>query len=388
MRRFIGVLLLIPALAPAVEGWPEGLQLHGFLSQGFVYTSANRFFGPSERGSWELRELGINVSYQPRPELLFSGQLLSRTAGEMYDGRVHLDYALVDYSPVQREDLRLGLRAGRLKNPLGLYNDTRDVPFTRPSIFLPQSIYFDKVRNLELSADGAGLYADLLGDRGDLYLQFYHGTLLVDENVEYAYLFADRPGSLDSDDPWLAGRLMYELDGGRVRLAFSGATGSLNYHPGRMDALPEGRVDVDFWVLSAQYNAESWSLTAEYMREPVNYDTFSVPYFRNLHAQGYYLQATWRPSQDWELLLRYDVSYLDGNDRSGQEQSAAIGAPPHVFFAKGLTFGARWDITPTLMLRAEFHRVQGAAWLSGRENDLAATEEDWDMLALQLSWRF
>ena len=31
----------------------------------------------------------------------------------------------------------MGIRLGRMKTPLGFYNDTLDVPFTRPSILLP-----------------------------------------------------------------------------------------------------------------------------------------------------------------------------------------------------------------------------------------------------------
>ncbi len=134
------LLAVAPAVAEEQGVWPENLQLHGFLSQGYVKTSDNRFFGDSDEGSWDFREIGANLSYQPMPNLLFAGQLLSRTAGELYDGSVRLDYGLVDFTAVMEADRRLGVCVGRLKNPLGFYSDTRDVPFTRPSVFLPQSI--------------------------------------------------------------------------------------------------------------------------------------------------------------------------------------------------------------------------------------------------------
>ncbi len=377
--------------------WPEGLQLHGFLSQGYVKTSDNRFFGPSDDGSWDFREIGVNLSYQPRPDLLFAGQLLSRTAGEMYEGNVRVDYALLDYAPVMRQDLRAGLRLGRLKNPLGLYNDTRDVPFTRPSIFLPQSIYFDRVRNLELSTDGGGLYGDLQTDWGDFLFQVNIGKLDVDKNVEYAFMGEDWPGRFEIEDPWYTGRLIYELEGGRLRLAASRATGKLNYKPGFSDSLGSGTVDIDFWIFSAQYNEEKWSLTAEYANEPVTWrnfiatpEVFRVPFLMNRESttEGWYVQGTYRPAPQWELLLRYDVSYLDKNDRDGHKAEAEFGFPAHNFFAKDLTFGIRWDITKQLMLRAEYHRVEGTSWLSSRENDLAETEKDWDMFSILASFRF
>jgi hypothetical protein len=108
---------------------PDGFQVHGFLSQGFVKTSANRWFGDSEAGSWDFREIGLNASYQPRPNLLFSAQLLSRTAGEMYDGGVGVDYALVDYAPIMTADMRIGLRSTTIPGMSPLPG----LPFSCPS---------------------------------------------------------------------------------------------------------------------------------------------------------------------------------------------------------------------------------------------------------------
>lgn len=393
MRQSIGIqilfLVMLTGTAFGAEDseWEGKLQLHGFLSQGFVQTSANRFFGPSDEGSWEFREIGVNLSFQPRPDLLFSGQLLSRKAGGMYDGSIRIDYGLVDFAPIMRENMRAGVRVGRLKNPLGFYNDTRDVPFTRPSVFLPQSIYFDRVRNLELSVDGVGFYGDLQTDVGEFYLQAYAGSLDVDVNVEYAFLNADWPGKLDSNSPWLIGRLMYEWDGGRVRLAASAANGDLNYEPAPIDILSDGTVDILFWIVSAQYNEENWSLTAEYMNEPIGWGDFGFIPPNDSTAEGWYLQGTYRPLPNWELLLRYDVSYLDKDDRQGTGSTSIFGQP-HNVFAKDWTLGVRWDVTSNFMLRAEYHRVEGASWLSARENNLFTTEKNWDMFAILASYRF
>jgi hypothetical protein len=53
-------------------------------------------------------------------------------AGDMYDGTPALDYALVDLTLAETDSHSLGLRLGRLKNPFGLYNETRDVPLYPP----------------------------------------------------------------------------------------------------------------------------------------------------------------------------------------------------------------------------------------------------------------
>jgi len=41
------------------------LQVHGFISQGFLYTSDNNYLANSSRGSFEFTELGLNFTLQP-----------------------------------------------------------------------------------------------------------------------------------------------------------------------------------------------------------------------------------------------------------------------------------------------------------------------------------
>jgi hypothetical protein len=132
--------------------------LHGFFSLTLVNTSDNNFFGQSDdQISNEYSEVGANASWRLTPDLQLSAQLLSHRAGGTDDGDVRLDYGLLDWTMTSSEEGRSGVRVGRIKTAYGLYNKTRDVPFTRPSIILPQSIYFDRTRNLTVSADGVEL---------------------------------------------------------------------------------------------------------------------------------------------------------------------------------------------------------------------------------------
>ena len=144
------VLLFQPCLA----GGFDEVEVHGFATQGFIKTSANSFFGDSEDGSFEFTELGVNASMDATEDIRLSGQLLSRRAGEMYSGTPSIDFALADFTVRSTENDNFGIMLGRIKNPLGLFNETRDVAFTRPWFSCPQVVYYDKVRNLILSADG------------------------------------------------------------------------------------------------------------------------------------------------------------------------------------------------------------------------------------------
>jgi hypothetical protein len=132
---------------------------------------------------------------------------------------VRLDYGIIDWTALSSEAGRGGIRLGRIKTAYGLYNTTRDVPFTRPSIILPQSIYFDRTRNLTVSADGAEIYLDRYGEAGTLSASFAVGQPQTDSDAaKVALVGLNRPGSLDSK---LAPdfQVLYEGAGGRYRLA-------------------------------------------------------------------------------------------------------------------------------------------------------------------------
>jgi len=279
------------------------LQIHGFLTQAYVQTTDNQFFGDSEDGSFDFRELGVNASYRFNLNLMASAQLLSRTAGEMYDGSLALDYAQMDYQFFMNEENRIGLILGRYKNPFGLFNDTRDVAATRPGIFMPQAIYWDRVRNMVLSNDGLQIYSEHDAGLHRFNLQLIAGKTPIDENVEQTYLDPALDASMQQDGLTTGGRLLYEWDGGRVRLALSNAMLTLD---SETNSLPDGRISIDYWVFSAQYNNGPWRLTAEYMQEPLDYQGFGgFLDTADTTVDGYYLQGDYRVHKDWELMLRY-----------------------------------------------------------------------------------
>lgn len=152
-------------------------QVHGFASLTLVNTSDNNFFGQSDdQVSNNFSEVGLNASWRLTPGLQLSAEVLSHRAGGTDDGGVRLDYGLVDWTALSSEEGRGGIRVGRIKTAYGLYNTTRDVPFTRPSIILPQSIYFERTRNLTVSADGADIYVERYGEAGTLSASFAYGA--------------------------------------------------------------------------------------------------------------------------------------------------------------------------------------------------------------------
>lgn len=397
-KRTLLALIFVLVAGNAVSedlSWMDTLQFHGFASQAYILTTDNNdFFGDSEEdGTFDFREPGINASLRPLPSMLISAQLLSRSAGESDEGNIRLDYGLVDYSLVSEAEYLLGIRLGRITNPLGFYNETRDVAFTRPSILLPQSIYFDRTRNLALSADGGQFYGEYRTGIGDFILQFGVARPRTEgPEVERSLLGRRLPGSLEGNTS-LGGRLLYEKDGGRIRLGISGVDTNIDYDPkGGPQDLQAGSIDFDLIIFSAQYNAEHWSLTGEYALRKFAFSDFGpllgLPE-NDFTGESFYLQSTYRFSPTWEGVVRYDVLFTDRDDRGGDQFEAATGLPSHTRFAKDFTLGLRWDITPSFMFRAEYHNVNGTAWLPRGDNpDPRETDRFWDLFALLISYRF
>jgi len=377
---------------------PDAVQVHGFATQGYLNsTGNNNVFGNSNQdsGTFGFREVGLNASVQLRPNLLISAQGLHRHAG-VGSQDIRLDYGVVDYKAYSGENSQFGIRLGRIKNPLGFYNETRDVAHTRPSIMLPQSIYFDRTRNLAMAADGGHVYGETRTSKGDFFYQFGVVMPYVSGATTEAAIFgSDRAGHLTSEVSYI-GRGIYEYDGGRVRLAVSGAQTNVGYNRGADTQLRSGQVQFTPIIFSAQYNAERWSLTSEYAIRHTVVNNFG-PGSPNSATTGesYYFQGIYRFTPKWEGVIRYDALYSNRDDRHGHTYAAASPATrdPHSRFAKDITTGMRWNVTPSFMLAAEHHYVNGTAWLAPLDNPGASSpaghhSQHWHLFAVQGSFRF
>ena len=401
-------LLTLEAAAEDESKWPdfslpENFQIHGFGSQAFIKTSDNKWFGSSDdaNGSWNYYELGVNASWRPIPQLMFAAQLMMRDAGKTDDGSPRWDYALADLTMLSEATKTLGIRGGRIVNPLGLYNETRDQPFTRPSIFLPQSIYFDVNRNLTLSGDGGQLYGEYRTEHSDWYMQL--GVIRPrdrDPDIQELFTLGRFPGHMEGRAS-VVGRLMYERNGGQWRGAVSGGWFNGDYKPQAdfPNDLRAGSFDFNPLIFSLQYNAEKWSLTGEYALRYVRSKGFGPPPLDDSSTgESYYVQGIYRFSPKWQVVARYDVLYWDKDDKKGHKYEETFNAPSHSRFAKDFMVGLRWDINKHFMLRTEFHRVDGTGWLSRPDNpgllqfsssaDQDDVERHWNLFAIQGSFRF
>lgn len=389
-RRELLLSAMLLLASPSQAEWklPESFQVHGFASQAFIVTTDNNFFGDSrDNGTFDFRELGINASWRILPKLQIAAQGVARWAGENDKGDPRLDYGLLDYTLRSDAENTWGIRLGRVINPIGFYNDTRDVAFTRPSIFLPQSIYFDRTRDVALSADGAQFYGERRTDFGDFLLQFNVAKPRVGAREELALLGSNGMGELKGDTSFF-GRLLYEKDGGLIRLGLSSLWANFDFDSAPNYSPPSGSIEFSPLIFSGQYNGERFSLTSEVALRNFDYSGFGPHLDRDFTGLSWYLQGSYRFSPRWEAVVRFDSLCTDLGDCDGEDFAAKTTGAAHRRFADDWMVGLRWDVTSSIMLRAEFHHIRGTAWITVEDNDLANLEENWNMFSVLVSFRF
>jgi len=130
------------------------VQMHGFASQGFVYTDQNNWLTThSSRGSGAFTDFGVNVSTQVTDRLRIGAQVYDRNLGNLGEWHPSLDWAFADY----RFKPWFGIRGGKVKTVLGLYNDTQDLDFLHTFALLPQSVYPTDLRDATIAHLGGDI---------------------------------------------------------------------------------------------------------------------------------------------------------------------------------------------------------------------------------------
>lgn len=371
------------------EIW-NSTKIAGFASQGYTRSSDNNFYGNSEKksGSFSLREMGLNVSSSLSKSFFSSAQILARNTGQDDDDSVTLDYAMIDYSRSLSSKQIYGIRMGRIKNPIGFYNETRDVPFTRSSVILPQSIYFDRTRDLSLSADSFHLYSALNKLSYNAEITIGIGKPRIDKkSIVSTLLGQSAMGTLDSDVSYLWNVFFNK---NAYTLTFSGALLQLNYDDPELFVVGDSKINFLVNILSFRYDAEHWVITAEYADRRFKYKNLGalLP-FKELEGESYYVQATSFVTPSLNFFIRYDVFYQNRKDRRGSRFESLTMRPAHTQFAKDWTLGLRWDIHRSWMFRLEHHWIDGTAWLPHQNNpDPAVSTKNWRLLAGILSFKF
>jgi hypothetical protein len=193
-RRIVGIALFclgaLPATLQAQEFrlFDQKIQVHGFASQGYVLTTGNNWLSmtTNDDGSAGFTDFGLNMSTQVNDKFRVGAQFYDRNLGQLGQYHPSLDWAVADY----RFKPWLGLRGGKVKTILGLYNDTQDLDFLHTFALLPQSVYPTDIRDATIAHTGGDIYGDVILRRhlGTISYTAYAGHRSDSLYSGYAYL--------------------------------------------------------------------------------------------------------------------------------------------------------------------------------------------------------
>ncbi len=390
------LICLLPWQATAFD--LGDIRLNGFVSQGYLKSSDNGFLADSEDGTFQFNEVGLTVNTQISDKLRLGAQLLSRDLGEVGNNDVRLDWGFGDY----RFADYLGVRVGKVKLPLGLYNEGRDSDFLRPMVLLPQSIYNENQRDMLVAYQGAGLYGNLASETaGDLDYHLFYGTTNMPDDAlmlkilrnAFSNVSAGLGGSpvtdVEEEDSTLyGGALVYNTPLEGLRLGGSYLNSKNDFQAELADlSRGEGRTEINnHFVVSLEYINPYFGLVAEYMEMDSSQKFLGVS-TPEKSPQAWYVMLNWFATDQLAFSVLYDVLYADKGDKDG-EAFKAQGLPDFLAWRKDLGVGLRYDVSYNWTLKAEYHLVDGVDTFSTAINDVSDLKEDWDYFALKATFNF
>lgn len=363
-------------------------QLNGFVGQGYIAAEDTQFVVGQDSSTFEITEAAFAVSWKPMEHFRLASALSFRQWGDLADAGIDFDYLFAEYSN-QMWQGTIGIRAGRFKNEMGFYSSTRDVPFTRPSIMLPQSIYSDYFRDAQLHIEGADLFGMHQILDGALDWHISAGKVDVTENLDRNVMGGEDLGTFDSEQ-FYSGDIEFQND--YIRLGVTYYDAEVSYRPNSDTYYYPGNIRLKNWVLSGQIRYKMFELTGEYMMGDRLINGLVIPPVAGEFVDsglGYYLDLRAYLPSEVELFVRFDRHIDDDNDSDGKKSEASTGLPAYFGYTNDWTLGARWFLNNDWLLATEYHHVEGASWVTPIvAPDPSTQSKNWSMFALQLSYRF
>jgi hypothetical protein len=346
------------------------LDVHGFVSQGFIKSTHNDYLVDSSRGSFAFTEVGINFTTQLTERLRVGLQLFAFQLGSQGNYNAKADWYYLDY----RFRDSIGVRAGRVKLPYGLYNDVRDIDAARAPILLPTSVYPGTNREFFLAQTGGELYGYIgLGRAGALDYRLYGGTVFVAIPSQVG-----APVQIASlKVPYVTGaRLFWEtpIDG----LRLGGSAVALKAETTLLYPMPPpvtGSIVVYGGLASIEYVGHELLLASEYGQarsRTTSSDPTMFPGGTTVSEDGYALGA-YRLTRWLQPAVYYSFLYPHRSVRSGSQNMQ------HDFAAT-----LRFDINDYWMVKIEGHYMHGTAALS----NAAVAVEDWGLFLIKTTAYF
>ena len=269
----------------------KSLKINGFVAQGIIQAKDSNFVTDDGDVSLKLTEVGINSTYRINSSFRLAGQAVYLEGGNRYADGFRVDYLFLEWQLLNSPNWQIKTQIGRNKNYHWLYSSTRDVPHTRPSIVLPQSLYFDVFRDVALGVDGLALIAQTNNELGEWDINFSYGNSRISDEQKENLLGAAASGKLKHDiDTQFS--LYWRPKLSNFQFGFSLLDADFSYKQGDNDTLFTGDETSQRIMFNFLYQGQRWEIASEVMRERVIVENMLFPGFSSdVTAEGGYLQA-------------------------------------------------------------------------------------------------
>jgi len=339
-----GALIAATSLfAPASRAVDFGdrVVLHGFGYQDYMQTDRSTYLGADKRGSWDNNFLGLVTSI----DINERSKLWAQLEGNTSDG-TRFTWFFVDYQ--FSENLRG--HVGRVKFPLGLYNETIDAKFLQVSQLEP-SLYQGAADMVHDAYHGAGLDYDQNVGHGHLLWQVYAGN-----NYDI-----DPP--IDSKDRRvIGGRVTYRTPVSDLRVMVSG-------YRTYLEVLADGTLHTeDRGILSVDYSPNKFDIKAEYALHQI----------LGVTSNAYYLQGRYSFTDKFAGYARYDTAITDKDHRDDE-----------AYYQKTVVLGLQYRLADNLTLRIENHFNHGYGLpVASGEVEAGKGERNWNLAVAGINFSF
>lgn len=377
----------------------ENVYINGFVSQGYLKSSANNYSGKTEEGHFQFNEAAVSIKTLLNDNLSAGFQLISRDFGDSGNNDVKLDWAFVDY----RFNDALGVRLGKIKRPEGFYNSVRDADGVRTPILLPQGVYSERLRDILISIQGLSIYGFIdMGGAGSLDYTIYGGNQPIDteEPIVRDVLLRSFYGITSdesADFKYALGAQVFwntPVEGLRFGQSFYQSevevSGTNNLYPWYTSSIEDGLMKTPMrTVTSVEYQQEKYTIRAEYMMNKYELPETPVggeitPYgfpaggMYKFDLESYYLQFDYQLTEQLQLGAYHSWYYRRTNGNWDRDNPAER--------LNDTVLSAKYNIKDWWIVKAEVHFFDGYLFVAPDESGVP--EDKWNLFAVKTTFTF
>jgi len=366
-------------------------EFHGFISQGFLATTKYNYLAEdSKDGSFQYTEAGLNASINPFPRTHITAQGFLYDVGEAGKYQPFLDYASIEYT----FNDYIGLRVGRIRKPVGIYNDIQDVDLARTYVLLPQGIYDARWRDFTTSVDGGAAFGNIpLSKAGGLSYEAYAGfiNIAADSGVA-SFINNDLAGGkvTSFDRAFEPGFQLWwnaPINGLRFGAAFgyvfdfnydiTEPTGAPPPYPSSISLRAKSSLPVQQY--SAEYLWKNWTFQAEYYNVQVSQNTISpLGTTHSFIAQEAWYAGTAYRFNKWLEVGGYYTEFYTGAPVTASSDG----------FQKDAALSFRFDPKPWWVIKLEGHCIRGTGLLDDNDSNPVRNDDPWFMIMVKTTFSF